>query len=164
MRYWCLTNSKEYNNNLRLRFEQKTNIGQSGCILWIGSRIGPYGQIKVRNRNTLAHRVAAHLAGFKFTDDQDILHKCDVCLCVNPQHLFVGNHAENMRDKAKKGRAPAKLNAQKVARIKGLIKEGRSCNSIAIEYGVVPHTIYDIRDGTTWAYITILSPLGRSRP
>lgn len=164
MRYWCLTKSKEYDDNLRLRFEQKTAVGKSGCILWVGSKIGPYGQIKVRNRNTLAHRVAAYLAGFKFTDDQDILHRCDTCLCVNHMHLFIGTHAENMRDKAKKGRAPAKLDAKKVAHIKGLLKKGRSCNSIAIEYGVVPHTIYDIRDGITWAYITIPSPLVQSRP
>lgn len=33
-----------------------------------------------------------------------VLHQCDVRLCANPKHLFLGTNADNVRDKRAKGR------------------------------------------------------------
>jgi hypothetical protein len=33
-----------------------------------------------------------------------ILHRCDVMLCVRPDHLFLGTQGDNMRDKTQKQR------------------------------------------------------------
>ena len=52
----------------------------------------------------------AHRLSWKFyrddsiTEEQHVLHKCDNPLCVNPDHLFIGDQKMNMEDMSYKGR------------------------------------------------------------
>lgn len=157
MKTWCKVGSPEYMSRTQERFNRKVRKTDE-CWYWIGTRVGAYGQISFNNRMILAHRVSAMLHGMEFSDADDILHKCDEPLCVNPIHLFVGDHAANMRDKAVKGRAPAKLKAAQVWHIRDRIAAGESCNRIAISLGVVPHTISDIKRCVTWKWLTKRNP------
>jgi hypothetical protein len=81
----------------------------SGCHLWMGpvfKQRGGYGTFSAAKFGlymTRAHRMAWKIYRCD-PGEQHVLHTCDNVLCVNPDHLFLGDQAANMRDKALKGR------------------------------------------------------------
>src|SRR5215217_6096580 len=83
----------------------------SKCILWSGrqDRHG-YGKVqffdKTLNRTveTTAHRMVWQGAYGGIPLGMFVLHRCDVPLCVNPDHLFLGTQRDNMVDMYAKGR------------------------------------------------------------
>lgn len=76
------------------------------CWLWTGATDGKYGhgRLNVDGRPVQAHRVAWADAFGAVPAGMSVLHKCDVALCVNPAHLFLGTQADNMADMTSKGR------------------------------------------------------------
>ena len=78
-----------------------------GCWLWRGAPSGTmgYGQCyDERGRRTYAHRISWRMAYGNIPIGLCVLHACDVPLCVNPNHLFLGTLADNCRDRDRKGR------------------------------------------------------------
>lgn len=74
-----------------------------GCWLWNGPTTdNGYGLFCHDGDRIRAHRVAYWLYVGSFT--QFILHRCDVRLCVNPEHLFEGTKQDNALDMQRKGR------------------------------------------------------------
>jgi len=75
------------------------------CWLWRGGVGGNgYGAfVTAECRFNPAHRFSYELANGPIPKGMHVLHRCDVPLCVNPAHLFLGTHADNMRDLKEKG-------------------------------------------------------------
>ncbi len=96
---------KAKNPILKLFNEKWMPEPNSGCWLWTAyvDRDG-YGNITINRKPTPAHRASWEL--FKGTIPKGLLvcHKCDTPACVNPDHLFLGTHKDNIRDSFAKGR------------------------------------------------------------
>lgn len=145
---------------LEERFWTKVERSEFNCWLWTASLwAGEYGAFFVDGRCKLAHRIAWEIVCGIIPRDLCVLHKCDNPACVNPSHLFLGTHVENMADMVKKDRGKsfsgsahprAKLKEADVFRIK---RDSRPQEDIAAQYGVSQTAISDIKTGRRWSHL-----------
>lgn len=133
----------------------------SGCWLWTGC-LDPrgYGQFSLLGIRQLAHRYSYQ----KFKGIIDcgmwVLHRCDNPACVNPDHLFLGTHEDNMADMVSKGRSlnqsgeknhNARLDQNDVVAIRAEIANGTKQRDLARRYSVSENQIKEIKYGRRWA-------------
>lgn len=100
------------------------------CWIWTGARSSNgYGRIQSNRRNLWAHRVAFQYANGVIEPGALVLHRCDTPLCVRPAHLFLGTHADNTRDAARKGR----LVIPTAPRLQGEQHPGSKLTQVAVD-------------------------------
>lgn len=118
------------------RFHKKYVVNENECWIWsAGTRANAKGVLYPRhwddnNKSIGAHRFS-YLTYKGNINGKFVCHKCDTPLCVNPDHLFVGTHGDNMKDMTNKGRQCRWRGEEKYWRCKLTNKEAEK---IRVEY------------------------------
>ena len=93
------------NIEIKKRLLLKVEVDTSGCWLWTGGKLkGGYGHISVNAKGFQTHRLSYELFKGPISEGMCVCHSCDKPACINPDHLWVGTHQENMIDKVIKRR------------------------------------------------------------
>jgi hypothetical protein len=83
----------------------KKSIESNGCRIWTGAIAIGYGVMYIDRKPYYVHRVAAAWKGLDVSDPETVVrHKCNNRLCFADDHLLVGTHADNARDREEAGR------------------------------------------------------------
>lgn len=128
----------------------------SGCWLWAGGTTqSGHGHFWLSGKTVKAHRIAYEL----WCDDiggKIVCHKCDVPSCVNPDHLFLGNPADNSADMVAKGRQAkgeqvntAKLTKEAIEHIRAKTLSSREYCAL---YGINYRSVWNVQTGRTWRH------------
>lgn len=102
-----LQNNPQEIEKVKKRILNKIKVDANGCWLWQGYytfRNCGYATFTLGGNTYAAHRIS--FAIFKpdlFNEYLNICHKCNVRLCLNPDHLYCGTQKDNISDAIKRG-------------------------------------------------------------
>ena len=150
------------------RFWPKVIVNDDGCWGWSASfdRNG-YAQMSRGGRSegmTRASRVSWEIHNGPIPVGLWVLHHCDNPVCSRPDHLYLGDQKDNMRDAKRRGRLStgsshpvprgnahwkAKLTDDQVVEIRRLRGEGIGSTDLASRYGVSRTHIKRIARGSS---------------
>lgn len=145
---------------IKERFWEKVDKS-SDCWRWTAYKNADgYGKFRVDGVSMSSHRFVYELEVGEIPSDLSVMHKCDNRGCVNPSHLRLGTHQENIADMMEKGRnfVPsghkhhnAKLNEESVLWMRSLAHLG--CAKLGRLFGVTRANASDILNRKIWRHI-----------
>lgn len=95
---------KQFLKEKEPRFYEKINFTDT-CWLWTAGQSGRgYGGYSINTIKFPAHVICWSFFNGRVPKGLNVCHSCDVKLCVNPNHLWVGTQKENIADCVSKGR------------------------------------------------------------
>ena len=129
---------------------------QTGCWIWTGPyQYDYYGKCGAR----YAHRVSYEIHNGPIPKGMNVCHRCDVPMCVNPKHLFLGDQKRNVNDSMQKGRYKHGRRPRRSLEHWGLTKKDaeditfkvkkqmRKKTVVAREYGISVYVLDNILKG-----------------
>lgn len=135
------------NDEDRLKFYSVKK--DNGCIEWTGGKDKDgYGQIRGRR----PHRVSYELAYGEIPEGFMVLHSCNNPACINPEHLRVGTHLDNMADRMKNEQYKTNEEHPMVKYSNAIVEEIRKASGtlkgLSEIYGMSASQIGNIKRGT----------------
>lgn len=132
----------------------------SGCWLWAGAIAATgYGVVAVNGKNKRAHRLSYEAANNALLPSTVVVcHRCDTPSCVNPEHLFAGSQADNVRDCLLKDRrrgAPPRDGFSRITpeAVIAIRASSLTKDELAAMYGINRRNIQKIRNRKSWSHI-----------
>lgn len=146
-----------------LRFKRLFRVNEAtGCMEWRGALVKGYprfyiGKIDGQDAWRPGHRYSLERKlGRPLLTEEIACHQCDVPVCVNPDHLEVGSHQDNMDEMKERNRAASgednamtTLTWADADYIREAPKE-MSHAELGRTFNVSGNTIARIRRGETW--------------
>jgi predicted DNA-binding protein (UPF0251 family) len=147
-----------------MNFLKKILVDTNGCWLYQGAikKTGlGYGWVTYEKKQMNAHRASWIIKNGAIDKGLSVCHKCDVPSCINPDHLFLGTHSENIKDMWNKKRhkptneggeknPASKLTLDQVKQIRILLSEKVKQRVIAEKFNVSVPTISNIKTSYRW--------------
>ncbi len=126
------------------------------CLIWTGGeKTKGYGNFCYKRKCWRTHRLAYTFIYGSIPKGKNICHECDNRMCVNPKHLWLGSHQDNVTDRCEKGRSASKLSQKQVKEIYRLGKGGLlSANKLAAKFKVSASAVLRIIRGEGWKHVT----------
>lgn len=130
--------------------------------------MGGYLRHRYQGGMDLAHRVSYKENKGPIPEGMIVRHTCDNPPCINPDHLVLGTHQDNMNDMVERGRQVcekgeahfnAELTEEAVRDILRAIPEwtSKSASEFARKYNVSARNIRLIKNGKAWKHVRLES-------
>jgi len=136
------------------------HVDKSGdCWMWTAAKDHTgYGRFNIQQKTYAAHRLAWILTFGEIPTGLYACHKCDIRLCVNPAHLFLGTAKENTQDCIKKGRFVepkrlTKLTPEIVRNIRARYSQGIRQIKLCQEFNLPDDQICRIVNRSRWTNV-----------
>jgi hypothetical protein len=140
---------------------------QDGCWIWQGAKTSSgYGVIRINGQQHYAHRLVNRIFNETSTQKKPfVCHKCHEPSCVNPEHLYLGSHEDNMEDAKDNGEigksrligedhGTSKLTKNNVLEIRNKYETGDYTHQqLADEYNIGRSQIGKILRGENWQHV-----------
>lgn len=112
-----------------------------------------YGLTNYRGKTVSAHRLMWRLRFGPIPPGKHIRHICDTPACINPDHLLLGSHADNMADRKERKRYFKAYPKLTPAQVRSIRLSTDTTTALARKYAVREATIRMARTGRTWRKI-----------
>lgn len=162
---------EEFLKRLHMNLLQNSRINTlNQCLEWIGKKSNDgYGIVSLGinkyMKSRRAHRASWLVYRGDIPHDKYVLHICDNPLCIRIDHLFLGNHSDNMKDMVRKGRNPTLIGSKtrkkyllsesKVLKILKLKNSTLTTREISKKFGICESYVRAIWQRRTWKHINI---------